>query len=90
MSDEKKPDGRTYVVLRNLNEPPAYAFVADVYASNAEQAIMLGAEGSPGRYVAVPERNWTEMQATTPPSMPPLTLTPIEHNPPLIVEQHDV
>lgn len=55
---------RTYHVLRQNNDADleAYDYLGRIEASNPEQAIRLTAvdEGT-GRYVAVPDGNWTSI-----------------------------
>jgi len=55
----------TYIVLVQTKEPdaPTYRLVGTYNASGPNQAIRALAGDSEGTYIAVPERNWTVVEA---------------------------
>lgn len=64
-----------YTVLRRLDDGTLNV-MGDFDAPYAEKAIKQAA-AEPGRYVAIPHRSWTEMEAQPEVHEPRLALTPV-------------
>jgi hypothetical protein len=60
MAEEKGKNSRAYHILRETEQALTLAYVTLVEASNPEQAIrLIAANYGEGRYIAIPDRNWT-------------------------------
>jgi len=86
MADKKPPKGsssRTYHVLAGTGSIDTFKQAATVEASSAEQAVRLvAAEGGPGRYVAIPERSWTELTVRVETPAPRVIVEGVDDTPP--------
>lgn len=83
---DSKPKGsssRTYHVLAGTGSLDTFKQTATVEASSAEQAVRLvAAEGGPGRYVAIPERSWTELTVRVETPAPRVIVEGVDDAPP--------
>jgi len=90
---DSKPKGsssRTYHVLAGTGSLDTFKQTATVEASSAEQAVRLvAAEGGPGRYVAVPERSWTELTVRVETPAPRVIVEGIDDAPPQSLKARD-